>query len=187
MVAHSLYASADSVARAAEDLAADSARAALMLIDTYERGGKLLVCGNGGSAADAQHIAAEMVGRFRSERRALPAVALTTDSSILTALANDYDITHMFARQVRAVGRDGDLLLAISTSGASANVLAAVHEARDMGISTVGLTGATGTELQAACDFAVMAPATETARIQEIHIVVSHAICGAVEAAFADA
>ena len=185
-VRDSMEASAKYVSSASADLIEPTAHVADIIIKVFRRGGKLLICGNGGSAADSQHIAAELVGRFRSERRALPAIALTTDSSILTALANDYEVSQMFSRQVRAAGHEGDVLLAISTSGSSPNVLAAVSEARSMSITTIGLTGADGDELVAACDYAVKAPAHETARIQEIHIVLAHAFCGAIEAAFLD-
>jgi D-sedoheptulose 7-phosphate isomerase len=146
------------------------------------RGGKLLLAGNGGSAADAQHLAAEFVGRFRTERAALAAIALTTDTSLLTAVANDYGFEHVFARQVAALGQRGDVLIGISTSGNSANVLEAVRAASDKGMVTVGLTGGDGGRLAALCDHAFAVPATDTARIQECHILVGHAVCEWIDA-----
>lgn len=145
--------------------------------DTVSRGGKLLLCGNGGSAADAQHIAAEFVGRYESERPGLPAIALTTDTSALTALANDYDFERIFSRQVEALAVPGDLLIAISTSGNSPNVVAAVMAARKAGCRVVGLTGADGKKLASLSDAAVLVPSTRTARIQEAHITIAHIWC----------
>jgi phosphoheptose isomerase len=157
------------------------ARGALALAATLRGGGKVLVFGNGGSAADAQHIAAELVGRFEIERAALPAIALTTDTSALTAIANDYGFAHVFARQVEALGRRGDVALAISTSGSSANVLEGVEAARRAGLATIGLCGAPGCLLCEAVDIAIAAPAGDTARVQEVHLAVEHALCRAVE------
>ena len=137
-------------------------------------GGKILTCGNGGSAADAQHFAAEIVGRFERERPAFPSVALSTDSSILTALGNDYGYQEVFARQVAGLGRPGDMLLGISTSGHSKNVIRAVQEARRMSIGTVGLLGKDGGALKAMVDHAIVVEASVTARIQEAHIFILH-------------
>jgi D-sedoheptulose 7-phosphate isomerase len=148
-----------------------------IISDTFERGGKVLLCGNGGSAADAQHIAAEFVGRYEKERRALPAIAITTDSSALTALANDYHFDRIFARQVEALASSGDCLIAISTSGNSPNVIAAVMAARSIGCKVIGLTGAGGKKLASLCDAVVMVPSGRTARIQEAHIAVAHYWC----------
>lgn len=153
-----------------------------LLIDVFKNGRKLLICGNGGSAADAQHLAAEFVGRYESERKALPAVALTTDTSAITALANDYDFERIFARQVEALAVEGDCLIAISTSGNSPNVIAAVMEARRLGCKVIGLTGAAGKKLSSLCDACVMIPSTRTARIQEGHITVAHIWCEIVDA-----
>ena len=145
-------------------------------------GNKLLLFGNGGSAADAQHIAAEFVNRFKIERAPLPAIALTTDTSALTSIANDYGYAEVFAKQVRALGRAGDVALAISTSGTAANVLRAVATCRRLGIKTVALTGGTGGKLAAAADWVLRASSTtETARIQETHILVGHVICELVD------
>jgi len=147
------------------------------------RGGhKFLLAGNGGSAADAQHIAAEFVSRFKFNRDPLPAIALTTDTSILTAIGNDYGYEQVFSRQLRGLGRRGDVFLALSTSGRSPNILAALRTARDMGIATVGFTGSHENPMRTLCDFCLDAPTDETALIQQIHIVAAHAICGLVEA-----
>lgn len=151
------------------------------IVDTFERGNRVLLCGNGGSAADAQHIAAEFVSRFRRERRGLPAIALTTDTSILTAIGNDYGYERVFARQVEALGQPGDAVIGISTSGTSANVLAAMRTARDGGMTTIGLTGATGGLLIGAVDLCLCVPSQNTARIQEVHITVAHVVCEIVE------
>lgn len=137
-------------------------------------GGKLLLCGNGGSAADAQHIAAEFVGRYERERAGLPAMALTTDTSILTALANDYGFDRVFARQVEATAQSGDCIIAISTSGNSPNVIAAVMAARKIGCKVIGLTGMGGKKLASLCDSCVMVPSERTSRIQEAHITIGH-------------
>lgn len=147
-------------------------------------GNKLLIAGNGGSAADAQHIAAELVGRYKMERAALAAIALTTDTSALTAIGNDYGFEDVFARQVRGLGRPGDVLLAISTSGRSPNILAAAKAARAMEIAVVGFTGAKGGDLRNMSQFWLGSPSDETAVIQQIHMVAAHAICDAVERAF---
>lgn len=144
-------------------------------------GNILLIAGNGGSAADAQHLSAELLSRFVSDRRALPAIALTTDTSVLTAIGNDYGFEHIFERQVRGLGRRGDVLLAISTSGRSPNVVAALRAAREIGIITVGFTGRAGGEMKVLCDHCLLVPSDETAIIQQIHIVAGHLVCGLVE------
>ena len=161
------------------------AHAADLLRDTVLAGKKVLLCGNGGSAADAQHIAAELVGRFVVERRPLAAIALTTDTSALTAIANDYGFEHVFARQVDALGAEGDLLVAITTSGTSKNVLAAVAMARTRGMKVIGLTGANGAAFVASCDAGIAVPSSVTARVQECHIAIGHLLCEAVDEAFA--
>jgi D-sedoheptulose 7-phosphate isomerase len=150
-------------------------------------GHKLLLFGNGGSAADAQHIAAEFVGRFEKERRAWPAIALTTDTSILTALGNDYGIDVVFARQIEALGQPGDVVLAFSTSGNSPNVLEGVKAARAKGLRVIGFTGADGGKLAPLCDLALRVPSRRTARIQEGHMVICHALCEVTEAALLEA
>ncbi|MBP6005123.1 MAG: SIS domain-containing protein [Pyrinomonadaceae bacterium] len=152
-----------------------------ILADTFERGNKVLVCGNGGSAADAQHIAAEFVGRYETERRSLPSIALTTDTSALTAISNDYGFERVFARQVEGLAVSGDCLIAISTSGNSPNVIAAVMEARSHGCRVIGLTGKNGKKLAGLSDACVLVPSTRTARIQETHITIAHIWCEAVD------
>jgi D-sedoheptulose 7-phosphate isomerase len=154
---------------------------AKIILEAVRNGNKVLVCGNGGSAADAQHIAAEFVGRYESERRALPAIALTTDTSALTAITNDYSFERVFARQIEGLAVSGDCLIAISTSGNSANVIAAIMAARQRGCKVVGLTGAKGKKLASLCDACVMIPAERTARIQEGHITVGHIWCELVD------
>lgn len=156
-------------------------RAAELITRSLAAGGKLLVFGNGGSAADAQHLAAELVNRYQLERPALPAVALTTDTSILTSIANDYHYDQVFVRQLKALGRAGDVALGISTSGRSANVLEALAAARERGLSTVGLTGREGGEMASHCDILITVPSRETPRIQEVHAVVIHLLCELVD------
>jgi len=144
-------------------------------------GGKLMLCGNGGSAADSQHLAAEFTGRFIKDRPPIAAIALSTDTSALTCIANDYSFDAIFARQVLAIGKPGDCLIAISTSGNSGNVLAAVAAAKALGITCIGLLGRDGGKLKAECDIAIVVPSQVTARIQEAHILIGHSLCGAVE------
>jgi phosphoheptose isomerase len=161
--------------------------AAELMRDAVLGGKKVLLCGNGGSAADAQHIAAELVGRFVFERKPLPAIALTTDTSALTAIGNDYGYEHVFARQVEALGNPGDVLVAITTSGTSKNVLAAVASARELGMKVIGLTGAKGAAFLASCDAGIAVPSTNTARIQENHITIGNLLCEVLDEAFAPA
>jgi D-sedoheptulose 7-phosphate isomerase len=151
------------------------------ITQAFRNGGKLLIAGNGGSAADAQHIAGEFLSRLNFDRNPLPAIALTTDTSVLTAIGNDYGFERTFERQVRGLGRPGDVFLAISTSGRSLNVLAALKAAREMGLTTVGFTGDGRRDMSADCDHCLAAPTGETPLIQQIHIVAAHAICGLVE------
>jgi D-sedoheptulose 7-phosphate isomerase len=153
------------------------------IADSLRHGGKLMLCGNGGSAADSQHIAAEFTGRFVHDRRPLPALALSTDTSALTCIANDYSFDEVFARQVQALGRAGDGLLAISTSGNSANVVRAVECAKQAGMFVIGLLGRDGGRLAAMCDLPIVVPDQSTARIQEAHIFIGHTLCGLTERA----
>lgn len=157
-------------------------RAAAMIREAQAAGGKLLVFGNGGSAADAQHIASELVNRFQRERAALAALALSTDTSILTSIANDYSFDRVFVRQIEALGRSGDVALGISTSGASASVVRALEAARDRGLKTIALTGRDGGAAGRAADVHVNVPDDSTARVQEVHRTLIHAICELVEA-----
>jgi len=167
----------------AESLAEPVARAADVLVAALRGGRTIYVCGDGGSAAQAQHLAGELVGRFLVDRPALPCVALTTDTSVLTAVANDYDFEQVFERQVEALVREGDVLVAISTSGASVNVLKAVSLARKRGAKTIGLAGAGGGKLKELCDECLAVPAESSPLIQEGHLVVLHILCGLVEEA----
>jgi D-sedoheptulose 7-phosphate isomerase len=153
-----------------------------LVSETFAAGRKLLVFGNGGSSADAQHFAAELVGRFVAERRALPAIALTTNQAVLTAWSNDHSFDDVFARQIEALGSTGDVAFGISTSGTSVNVLKALERARERGLRTIGLTGGEGGRMAGVCDVLLAVPLTGTARIQEVHLVTYHAICAAVEA-----
>lgn len=155
-------------------------------LETLRGGGKLLFCGNGGSAADAQHLAAEYVVRFRRERDALPAVALTTDTSVITAVANDYGFDRVFERQVRAIADPGDLLVLHSTSGESENLLNAARAAKEVGVSTVGLLGRGGGRLAELVDLALIVPTDSTARAQEMHLLMGHIVCDIVDASFAE-
>lgn len=150
-------------------------------VNVYRNGHKILVCGNGGSAADAQHIAGELVSRFYFDRPALPAIAITTDTSVLTAIGNDYGYEHVFARQVQAIGTPGDMLIAISTSGSSRNILRAIEVAKETGLSCVGLTGHRRGDMNDLCDYTINIPSTETPRIQEMHILIGHVLCAIVE------
>jgi D-sedoheptulose 7-phosphate isomerase len=158
-------------------LAAIADRAA----DVLAAGGKLLFAGNGGSAADAQHLAGELVSRFNYDRAPAAALALTTDSSVLTAVANDYGYERVFERQVRGLGREGDVLVAISTSGRSPNILRAIEAAREQGLAVVGFTGRGGGEMARRCDLCLLAPADATPLVQQIHIIAGHIVCGLVE------
>ena len=152
-----------------------------MIVKAFKEGNKVLLFGNGGSAADAQHIAAEFVNRFLIERPSLPAIALTTDTSILTSIANDYEFADVFAKQVKALGREGDVAIGISTSGAAPNVIKAIKVARDMAIQTVGLAGKDGGELARVVDLALVVDSQSVPRIQEVHITIGHVVCEMVD------
>ena len=181
------FAESIAVKQASVVLAPAIAEAASLIVATLRRGGKVLSCGNGGSAADAQHFASELLGRFEAERAALPAVALSTDTSTLTAIANDYSYEQVFARQVSALGAAGDLLLAISTSGNSGNVIAAVRVAHQKGMGVIALTGRKGGKIAeelAAPDIELRVPSDRKARIQEVHLLMIHGLCDVVEEAF---
>ncbi len=153
------------------------------MVETFRAGGRVYFCGNGGSAADAQHLAAELSGRFYKDRPPLPAEALHVNTSFLTAVANDYSYEEVYARLLRAVGRRGDMLWALSTSGRSPNILRALDTAREIGMITVGLTGETGGQMIDRCDYLIRVPSKDTPRIQEVHMLVGHAVCAAVESA----
>jgi D-sedoheptulose 7-phosphate isomerase len=154
---------------------------AAAIINALRSGNKILLIGNGGSAADAQHIAAEIIGRYKQDRPAYAAIALTTDTSALTAIANDYGFEQVFARQVEGLGARGDVLLALSTSGRSSNILAALRTARERGLVTIGFTGSKGEALGALCDHLLVSPSDDTPVIQQIHLSVAHGICDEIE------
>jgi D-sedoheptulose 7-phosphate isomerase len=182
ILAH-LKRSQEALQRAEQDssLIRTIAAVAAAVAASLRTGGKLLLAGNGGSAADAQHIAAELLSRFRLDRQPLPAIALTTDTSVLTAIGNDYGYEHVFARQLRGLGRTGDVFVGISTSGRSPNVIAALKAARETGLVTVGFTGTKGMAMQPLCDHLLVAPSDDTAIVQQVHITAAHAICALVE------
>ena len=161
-------------------------RAADAIVSALETGGKVLAFGNGGSAADAQHLAGELVGRYHRERRALAAIALSTDTSVLTCIANDYDYDAVFARQIEALGRPGDVCWAISTSGNSPNVLRGIEAAKGAGLFVIGLTGNGGGTMAALCDLPLVVPSEKTALIQETHLAILHAVCELIDERFAE-
>lgn len=167
-----------------DTLKGDIAKASKLIVSTLKTGNKILLLGNGGSAGDAQHIAAELTGRYKTERRGLPAIALTTDTSALTAIGNDYGFDRIFDRQVEALGREGDLLIAISTSGKSMNVINAITFGKDIGMPSIGLSGKGGGKMKNLCDINIIIPSDDTARIQEMHILVGHILCGIVDQAY---
>jgi D-sedoheptulose 7-phosphate isomerase len=160
--------------------------AANLCIDSLKNDGKILIFGNGGSAADAQHIAAELVGRYKVERRGLPAIALTTDTSALTAIGNDYGYEHVFERQVEALANKDDVVIGISTSGSSDNVISALKLAKERGCKTIGLSGRDGGDMNTLCNVNLVVPAEDTPRIQEMHIVIGHTVCHLIDLAFKD-
>lgn len=159
----------------------DLEKASKIAVEVLRRGNKILLCGNGGSAADAQHIAAELTGRYKTERRGLPAIALTTDTSALTAIGNDYGYERVFDRQAEALANEGDLLIGISTSGNSANVLSALKLAKEMGCQTIGFSGRDGGKMNEVCDVNLVVPSNDTPRIQEMHILFGHTICQVID------
>jgi len=158
--------------------------AAKLCIESLQSGGKILIFGNGGSAADAQHIAAELVGRYKVERKGLAAIALTTDTSALTSIGNDYGYERVFDRQVEALANEGDAVIGISTGGSSANVISALKLANKLGCKTIGLSGRDGGEMNTLCDINLVVPAEDTPRIQEMHIVIGHTICHLIDQEF---
>jgi D-sedoheptulose 7-phosphate isomerase len=184
-VAQHLNTLAETSARVAESMAGDIANISELVIDALKAGGKLMFCGNGGSAADAQHLATEYVVRFRRDRRPLTALALTTDTSLITAAANDFGFEQIFARQVSAHGRSGDILFLHSTSGVSPNLLAAARAAKDAGVVTIGMLGRDGGPLRALVDHAILIPAVSGAHAQELHMAIGHVICDIAEARLA--
>ena len=172
------------VQKVIDSLAPNIEAACEMMISTLKKGNKVLLAGNGGSAADAQHIAAELSGRFLKERRALPGIALTTDTSALTSIANDYGYEHVFSRQVEALASKGDLFIGISTSGNSQGIINAFDAAKNLQCKTLGLSGRNGGKMKELCDLNIIIPSEVTARIQEIHILIGHILCKAADDAF---
>lgn len=163
----------------------DIRRAAQAITVAMRKGRKVIWFGNGGSATQSQHMAAEFVGRFSRERRSLPAISLTENMASITAIANDYDYEHIFARQLEGLGQSGDVAIGLSTSGSSPNVLAGLRRAKDLGLTVIGLTGQSGTAMRLLCDVCILVPSTQTARIQEAHLTIGHILCGLAEEALA--
>lgn len=184
MIIEELNAHQEIVTKVIDTLVPDIEQACEMVISTIKSGKKVLLAGNGGSAADAQHIAAELSGRFVKERKALPGIALTTDTSALTAIANDYGYEHVFSRQLEALGSEGDLFIGISTSGNSKGILKAFESAKAMNCHTLGLSGRDGGKMNDLCELNIVVPSDVTARIQEMHILIGHILCKAVDDLF---
>ncbi len=183
-IAKEFNAHKETIEKTIETLPQTLADASKLAVKTLQNGNKILLCGNGGSAADAQHIAAELTGRYKSERRGLPGIALTTDTSALTAIGNDYGYNRVFDRQVEALAQPGDLLIGISTSGNSANVLSALTLAKELGCTTIGFSGRDGGQMNEVCDINLVVPSNDTPRIQEMHILFGHTICQIIDDAF---
>jgi len=172
------------VANALHNLTDDVANSAELCISCLRDGGKILIFGNGGSAADAQHIAAELVGRYKTDRKGLSAIALTTDTSTLTSIGNDFGFMHVFDRQVEALANKGDVVIGISTSGKSHNVISALRIASKLNCRTIGLSGQDGGEMNKICNINIVAPSIDTPRIQEMHIIIGHTICHLIDQEF---
>lgn len=184
MVIEELYEHRNLIQKVIENLSGDIETACRVMVSALKDGKKVLIAGNGGSAADAQHIAAELSGRFVKERKALPGIALTVDTSALTAIANDYGYHHVFSRQVEALAQPGDLFIGISTSGNSQGILNAFEAATKIGCKTLGLSGRDGGKMNGICDLNIVVPSDVTARIQEMHILIGHIMCKAVDDAY---
>jgi D-sedoheptulose 7-phosphate isomerase len=184
MIEKELQAHQVTIEKTIESMVPQIAEASKLIIETLKNGNKILLCGNGGSASDAQHIAAEFVGRYKIERKGVPAIALTTDSSALTAISNDYGYNRVFDRQVEALINRGDLLIGISTSGDSLNIISALLLAKEMGANTLGLSGKGGGKMNYTCDINLVVPSDDTPRIQEMHILIGHILCQAVDDAY---
>ena len=184
MIAEQLKEHSQLIEKVIGTLVPDIEAACELINQTILNGGKVLIAGNGGSAADAQHIAAELSGRFVKDRKALPGIALTTDTSAMTSIANDYGYGHVFARQVEALGRPGDLFIGISTSGNSEGILNAFTKAAALGCKTLGLSGRDGGKMNGMCDINIVVPSDVTARIQEVHILIGHILCKSVDDLF---
>ncbi|CAJ99974.1 gmhA [Helicobacter acinonychis str. Sheeba] len=185
MIKKEFLAHKEALEKSLESLEESLIQSVQLLIETLENEGKILICGNGGSASDAQHFAAELTGRYKLERKGLSAISLSTDTSVLTAIANDYGYEEVFARQVEALGNPQDILIGISTSGNSKNVLKAYEKAKDLGIKTISLVGRDGGKMKPLSDIALIVPSGDTPRIQEIHILIIHILCDCIERHFA--
>lgn len=184
MIERELKAHKETIEKTIEVMIPQIEEASKVIIETLKNGNKVLLCGNGGSASDAQHIAAELTGRYKSDRRGLAGIALNTDTSAMTAIANDYGYDRVFDRQVEALAREGDLLIGISTSGNSMNVMSAFAVAKLLGCRTIGLSGKEGGEINRICHLNLIVPSDDTPRIQEMHILIGHIFCQAVDDAF---
>ncbi len=184
MIKSELQAHKETIDKTIEIMVPSIEEASKLVSKTLLDGHKVLLCGNGGSAADAQHIAAELSGRYKTERKGLPGIALTTDTSALTAIANDYGYDRIFDRQVEALANEGDLLIGISTSGNSANVISALKLAKELGCTTLGMSGRDGGAMNEVCTLNLVVPSFDTPRIQEMHILIGHIICQAVDDSF---
>ena len=184
MIQKELHAHQETINKTIETMIPRIQSASELMVRILKSGNKILLIGNGGSAADAQHIAAELTGRYKSERKGLPAIALTTDTSALTAISNDYGYVRVFDRQVEALANQGDLLIGISTSGNSANIISALEVAKELGCATLGMSGKSGGKMNEVCDLNLTIPSDDTPRIQEMHILIGHILCQAVDDAF---
>ena len=184
MIKKELQAHKETIEKTIEVMIPQIEEASKIAMETLKNGNKILLCGNGGSAADAQHIAAELTGRYKTERRGLAGIALTTDTSALTAIANDYGYDRVFDRQVDALAREGDLIIGISTSGNSANIISAFEVAKALGCKTLGFSGRDGGAMNKACDLNLIVPSDDTPRIQEMHILIGHILCQAIDDAY---
>jgi len=184
MIQKELQAHKVTIEKTTDSMIPDILKATELIVNTLQNGNKVLLCGNGGSAADAQHIAAELTGRYKSDRRGLPGIALTTDTSALTAISNDFGYDRVFDRQVEALANEGDLLIGISTSGNSANILSALVLAKELGCTTLGMSGKGGGKMNDTCDLNLVIPSNDTPRIQEMHILIGHILCQAVDDAY---
>lgn len=184
MIKKELEAHRETIEKSIEIMIPKIEEASKIAIETLKNGNKILLCGNGGSAADAQHIAAELTGRYKTERKGLAGIALTTDTSALTAIGNDYGYSRVFDRQTEALAREGDLLIGISTSGNSDNIISAFRVAKELGCKTIGFSGRDGGEMNRACGLNLIVPSDDTPRIQEMHILIGHIICQAIDDAF---
>jgi len=186
MIQTELHAHQETISKTIETMIPSIQNASELMVKALKSGNKVLLIGNGGSAADAQHIAAELTGRYKSERRGLPAIALTTDTSALTAISNDYGYGHVFNRQVEALAHPGDLLIGISTSGNSDNIISALETAKEIGCTTLGMSGKSGGKMNEVCDLNLIIPSDDTPRIQEMHILIGHILCQAVDDTFSN-